>query len=53
MEKDKVKTIIQIDRQVWSEVKKEAFLKGETVSQVVERKLIESFKASKKEANQK
>lgn len=42
-EKDKVKTIIEVDRKVWGEIKKEAFIRKEPVSQVVERKLKEAY----------
>lgn len=42
-EKDKVKTIIEINRKVWGEIKKESFIRRESVSQVVERKLREAY----------
>jgi len=42
MEKEKVKTTIQIDRKIWAEIKKEATLTGKTVSQIIEEKLGEA-----------
>jgi len=43
-EKDKTRTTIDVDRKVWTEIRQEAYQKGVTVSEVVERRLAESVK---------
>jgi len=42
--KDKIRTTIDIDREVWAQVKSEATIKGEKASEIVERKLKMAFK---------
>ena len=48
MSEEKTRTTINIDKKLWAKIRLEAYETGETVSQVVERRLREIYE---KEAN--
>ncbi|MEM3692457.1 MAG: hypothetical protein QXI39_00330 [Candidatus Bathyarchaeia archaeon] len=43
MEREKIRTIIEVDRTLWAEVRKEAFVQKKTVSEVLEEAIRKAY----------